>query len=247
MPKRRREPSAPPELEVDETVGLAAVQARLLEDRAKLLKELGLEAVAAAPRPPPPARRRPGAAASAAASTAAPERTSLRVRGSKAELGGLEGGVPSLEAGEGPPKAARGQPPAASAAGAASGVQSLAGGAAGPLGAIVRATVDRDCAIKAFVEGALGIVPYVAGRGYHELKEGLQLSIYTTEHILESPEGRLYRGGEQARKACGVAATVHKAQQGPAQGLPEGWALYLRSKSYARKLKAGQRFIYEVG
>ena len=69
-------------------------------------------------------------------------------------------------------------------------------------------------------------------------------AVYTTEQIVESPTGQIYRGAE-ARAACGVSTAVSKSQQGAA-ALPEGWALYLRSHSYARKLRAGQRFIYEM-
>ena len=74
-----------------------------------------------------------------------------------------------------------------------------------------------------------------------------------TEHILQSPSGEFYRGGSaEARAACGGAASRVVAggggsgrAGGAAAGLPEGWALYLRSRSYARKLRAGQRFLYE--
>ena len=134
---------------------------------------------------------------------------------------------------------------AAAAAGAAENVREEHAAGPGLSKSIVKATVKVDTTIKAFVEGALGIVPYVAGKGWHELKEDIPINVYTTEHILESPEGELLRG-EEAKRACGVATVVRKDQMG-GTSLPPGWALFLRSKSYGRKLRAGQRFIYDKG
>ena len=315
--------SAPDEAADDagDSVGLALVQAELMRTRALLLRELGLEEGLQAQRALAGSQGGGGGSGSGSRGSsgvarrrvsgdrgapAQPQRESLRVRGGSAPgagLGELAEGAASARRGSssgGGAGAGGGSSTAAAAAasaeGAAAGVEELRGG--GPLGALVQARVERDTAIKAFVEGALGIVPYVAGRGYHELVEGLPISIYTcvarsrlagaraplfaaaaaphplfslslhrrpplpptprarcasTEHILESPSGEFYRGGSaEARAACGGAASRVEAGAGSgraggavAGGLPAGWALYLRSRSYARKLRAGQRFIYE--
>jgi len=109
--------------------------------------------------------------------------------------------------------------------------------------ALIKATVAKDCTIKAFVEDALKVERYVAGRGFHEFAEGIKINVYTTEHLLEGPDGKVYRGTEAA-KVCGLATKIVHGQK-DAPTLPEGWRLYLRSKSYGRKLRKGQRFIYE--
>lgn len=160
-----------------EDVGLADVQRALLLSRAALLKELGLEealsaqrAVAAGSGGAGRKRRRAGEP------PPAPARASSRVRGVGAPSAGLG---ESADAGPLADKRARGSSSggagaAAAAAGAAGEIESK--GPSGPLGAVVKALVEKDCTIKAFVEGALGIVPYRAGRGYHELKEDIPIS-----------------------------------------------------------------------
>lgn len=111
------------------------------------------------------------------------------------------------------------------------------------LDTLIKATVAKDCTIKAFVEEALGVERYVAGRGFHEFAEGIKINVYTTEHLLEGPDGKVYRGSEAARVSGLATKVVHGQKEAPA--LPGGWRLYLRSKSYGRKLRKGQRFIYE--
>lgn len=120
-----------------------------------------------------------------------------------------------------------------------------AGAAALPADSLVKAVVERDTVIRAFVEGALGL-DFVPGRGFHELRDDLPVNVYTTEYLVEAPGGEVFKG-EAAKKAAGGAAFARgRKKQGAGGGaLPEGWRIYLRSRSYTRKLLKGQRFIYE--
>ena len=124
-------------------------------------------------------------------------------------------------------------------------------GAAGPdaqalaAGTLIKASVAADCSIKAFVEGALGVTRYVAGAGYHEFIGGT--NIHTTdgwvvEHVAS---GEVYRGAE-AVKAVGPQRFRRMNKAEPPSDLPPSFRLYLRSKSYARKLLKGSRFIYDL-
>jgi hypothetical protein len=120
-----------------------------------------------------------------------------------------------------------------------------AGSAALPPDALVKATVERDTVIRAFVEGALGL-EFAPGRGYHELREDLPVNVYTTEYLVEAPSGEVFKGAAARAAAGGAVFAKGKKRQGAGGGaLQSGWRIYMRSRSYTRKLLKGQRFIYE--
>jgi len=221
---------------------LAAIQRELLAQREVILKDLGLDSNLEdqrrlASRAPPNrgAKRK----------REEPRRVSSRVRGVAAAKpidAALSLRLPRRTLGESRMAQIRSRNEAA--ASAAVGVQEVLDESGGALDhrSLIKATVKEDTTIRAFVEGALGVGRYIPGRGYHEFKEGLKVNVYTTDFICEGPDGKTYRGVD-ARRASGVLSVSKGQKDAPA--LPSGWSLFLKSRSYTRKLKAGQRFIYE--
>ena len=213
--------------------GLAQVQAQLLAQREIIMKDLGMDDQPQAFPSLPASRKR-----SLTTSRGPKRQPTSGSRSSPRHLGIDAGGPSGVLPLEGPqakrPRARKPEEEEVTPL-AASGVLNQE--------ALIKATVAKDCTIKAFVEDALKVERYVAGRGFHEFAEGIKISVYTTEHLLEGPDGKVYRGSEAA-KVCGLATKVVHGQK-DAPTLPEGWRLYLRSKSYGRKLRKGQRFIYE--
>jgi hypothetical protein len=201
----------------------------------------------------PPRRRAPGAAAAAAVAALAgvedgEEAAAFAARRARAAAAAAprarsEAAAARAAAARGAAGGARAVQPDGSALEAASPAAPL------PPGSLVKATVERDTVIRAFVEGALGLA-FAPGRSYHELREDLPVNVYTTEYLVEAPSGEVFKG-EAAKRAAGGAA-FGRGKQARARGggggggaLGEGWRIYLRSRSYTRKLLKGQRFIYE--
>lgn len=183
-------------------------------------------------------RRRPRGS-DPARSAAAAQRAAAAV-GAAADVRRTYASGRPLEAAASAPTAT---PPTAAAAAAPSGA-SPGGAVALPRASLIKATVKTACSIKAFVEGALGVERYVAGRGFHELQSGT--SVHTTEGwvVEHVASGAVYRGRE-AVAAVGARAFVRTRKGEPPADLPPGFRLFLRSKSYSRVLREGQRFIYE--
>ncbi len=116
-----------------------------------------------------------------------------------------------------------------------------------PIGRFQLLHVDRDQAIKAFVEdnGAT----FNAGRGFYELTKTVVVQPYKELVLMDRSTGQFFNGS-QVRTMLGLQAQREKGVGGENEKLyPRNhptYRVFVQSTSYNRKLKSGTTFLYEI-
>lgn len=104
-------------------------------------------------------------------------------------------------------------------------------------------TVDRECAIKDFVnENGLN---FKTGRGFYELTKSVLVQ-GTKEIILQARESGDFFTGTRARELLDLPLEDEDVRLNPANVGDIGYIPFIQSTSHNRKLVAGTRFLYEV-
>ncbi len=102
-------------------------------------------------------------------------------------------------------------------------------------------SVEGDESIKDFVEG--NGIPFQKGRGFYEFTKPEDVQEYKEVILRDNNTGDFFEG-KQARGLLSLPSTgtvrVHP------RSVPSGYAAFIQSTSYNRKLIAGTKFLYEV-